>query len=154
MFIFYGGHKLRDVAASSMFTMYPVMNSTSAIDRDRLNFWRQPGDENDPNMAPAFLYGNSRSGQVQYLWSAADKHIQKGDYIKLRDLSIGYTFPKVWIKKFFMQNLRVNLQIQNLWYWAANDKNLDPEVWSGTSLSPSRGQHIPATYTIGLSANF
>ena len=93
MFIFYGGHKLRDVAASSMFTMYPVMNSTSAIDRDRLNFWRQPGDENEPNMAPAFLYGNSRSGQVQYLWSAADKHIQKGDYIKLRDLSIGYTFP-------------------------------------------------------------
>lgn len=154
MFVFYGGHKLRDVAASSMFTMYPVMNSTSAIDRDRLNFWRNPGDEKDPNMAPAFLYGNSRSGQVQYLWSAADKHIQKGDYIKLRDLSLGYTFPKVWINKFFMQNLRINLQIQNLWYWAANDKNLDPEVWSGTSLSPSRGQHIPATYTIGLSANF
>lgn len=154
MFIFYGGYKYRDVAASSMFTMYPVMNSTNAIDRDRLNFWRNPGDENDPNMAPAFLYKHSRSGQTQSLWSAADKHIQRGDYIKLRDLSIGYTFPKVWIKKFFMQNLRINLQIQNLWYWAANDKNLDPEVWSGTSLSPSRGQHIPATYTIGLSANF
>lgn len=154
MFVFYGGHKLRDVAASNMFTYYPVMNYTSAIDRDRLHFWRQPGDENDPTMAPAFLYGNSRSGQVQYLWSAADRHIQKGDYIKLRDLSIGYTFPQALIGKFFMQNLRINLQIQNLWYWAANDKNLDPEVWSGTSLTPSRGYHIPATYTLGLSASF
>ena len=154
MFVFYGGHKLRDIAASNMFTYYPVMNYTSAIDRTRLNFWRQPGDENDPDMAPAFLYGNSRSGQVQYLWSAADKHIEKGDYIKLRDISLGYTFPKALIGRFMMENLRVNLQIQNLWYWAANKRNLDPEVWTGTSLSPSRGKHIPATFTLGLSASF
>lgn len=53
-----------------------------------------------------------------------------------------------------MQNLRVSLQIQNLFYWAANKNNLDPEVWNGTSLATSRGYHIPATYTIGISANF
>lgn len=154
MFVFYGGHKLRDVAASYVFNRYPVMNYTSALDRDCTKFWRNPGDEKDPNMSPAFLYKNPRSSQVEYLWSAADKHIQKGDYIKLRDLSFGYTFPKAWIRKFAMDNLRINIQIQDLWYWAANDKNLDPEVWTGTSLSPSRGTHIPATYTIGLSANF
>ena len=74
--------------------------------------------------------------------------------IKLRNVIIGYTFPKKWIRKAFLQNLRIDLQIQNLWYWAANKRNLDPEVWSGTSLSPSRGSHIPATYTIGLQANF
>lgn len=27
------------------------------------------------------------------LWSAADKHVQKGDYIKLRDVTLGYTIP-------------------------------------------------------------
>lgn len=151
MFIFYGGHKLRDVASGYLFTMYPVMNNTGAIDRDKLNFWRNPGDEQDPNMAPRFLYNDSRSGQVSNLWSYADKHIQKGDYIKLRDLSLGYTFPKTWTRKFYAENVRVNLQVQNLWYWAANDKNLDPEAWDGTT---SRGTHYPATYTIGLSANF
>ena len=154
MFVFYGGHKLRDVAASNVFNRYPVMNYTNALDRDRTKFWKKPGDEKDPSMAPAFLYKNPRSSQVEFLWSAADRHIQKGNYIKLRDLSFGYTFPKAWTRKFAMDNLRINIQIQDLWYWAANDKDLDPEVWSGTSLSPSRGNHIPATYTIGLSANF
>lgn len=154
MFVYYGGHVLRDVAAGYLFTMYPVMNNTSAVDKDRLNFWRQPGDELNPDMAPAFLYRNPRQGQVAYLWQAADKHIEKGDYIKLRDLSVGYTFPKAWIGKLMMQDLRVNLQVQNLWYWAANKNDLDPEVWTGTALSPSRGRHIPATWTLGLSASF
>lgn len=151
MFVFYGGHKLRDVASGYMFTMYPVMNSTGAVDRDRLNYWKNPGDENDPNMAPRFLYRESRSGATSPLWQYADKHIQKGDYIKLRDLSIGYTFPREWMRKYFVENLRVSLQVQNLWYWAANDKGLDPEAWNGTT---SRGTHYPATYSIGLSANF
>lgn len=151
MFVFYGGHKLRDVASGYLFNMYPVMNSTGAVDRDRLNYWKNPGDENDPNMAPRFMYKESRSGATSPLWQYADKHIQKGDYIKLRDLSLGYTFPREWMRKYFVENLRVSLQIQNLWYWAANDKGLDPEAWNGTT---SRGTHYPATYSIGLSANF
>ena len=154
MFVFYGGHKLRDVAAGYQFTYYPVLNYTGAVDRDRLNFWRQPGDEKDPNMAPRFLYKVNGGSDASALWQYADKHIQKGDYIKLRDLSIGYTFPKEWMRKCYVENLRVSLQIQNLWYWAANDKGLDPEVWSGTSSSPSRGSHIPATYTLGVSLDF
>lgn len=154
MFVFYGGHKLRDVAAGYQFTYYPVLNYTGAVDRDRLNFWRQPGDEKDPNMAPRFLYKVNGGSDASALWQYADKHIQKGDYIKLRDLSIGYTFPKEWMRKCYVENLRVSLQIQNLWYWAANDKGLDPEVWSGTSRSPSRGSHVPATYTLGVSLDF
>lgn len=154
MFVFYGGHKLRDVAASYVFNRYPVMNNTGAVDRDRLNFWRQPGDEKDPDMAPAFLYKVNGGSDAESLWVYADKHIQKGDYIKLRDLTLGYTFPKEWIRKCRIENLRVNLQIQNLWYWAANEKGLDPEVWSGTSDTPSRGTHIPATYTLGVSLDF
>lgn len=151
LFVFYGGHKLRDVASGYMFTYYPALNYTGAIDKDRLHYWRKPGDENDPNMAPRFLYGQSRSGATSALWQYGDKHIQKGDYIKLRDLSAGYTFPREWMRKYFVENLRVNLQIQNLWYWAANDKGLDPEAWGGTT---SRGTHYPATFSLGLSANF
>lgn len=153
MFVFYGGHKLRDVAAGYVWNRMATLNYASVMDRDRMHFWQKPGDENDPDMAPRFLYRSSNSN-AEYLWSAADKHIEKGDYIKLRNVIIGYTFPKKWIRKAFLQNLRIDLQIQNLWYWAANKRNLDPEVWSGTSLSPSRGSHIPATYTIGLQANF
>lgn len=155
MFVFYGGHKLRDVASGYAFTMYPILNYASNMDRDRLNFWRQPGDENNPDMAPAFLYGKGANSTASPLWASADKHIEKGDYIKLRDLALGYTFPKVMIRKCYLQNLRLNMQVQNLFYWAANKNNLDPEVWSGTTAgSTSRGTHFPATFTFGVSADF
>lgn len=153
MFVYYGGHVLRDVAAGYVFDMY-MTNYAYQLDKNRLNYWQKPGDEKNPDMAPAIFYNHNNHSNSKYLWQAADKHIEKGDYIKLRDVTIGYTFPKAWMNKFYVENLRLSLQIQNLWYWAANKRNLDPEVWSGTSLSPSRGYHIPPTYTIGISANF
>lgn len=153
MFVFYGGHKLRDVAASYVINRYPILNYTSAVDRGQLKYWKNPGDENDPDMAPTYLYKNKGSNS-EYNWSAADKHIQKGDYIKLRDVNIGYTFPNALVKKCYMQNLRLSVQMQNLCYWAANKKNLDPEAWDGTSLNPNRGTHYPATFSFGLSADF
>lgn len=153
MFVYYGGHVLRDVAAGYLWNRYPVLNYAGVVDRGRLKFWQQPGDEKDPDMAPAFLYGTSHT-YSEYLWSAADKHVQKGDYIKLRDVTLSYTFPKVLVNKFYAENLRVSLQVQNLFYWAANKRHLDPEVWSGRTLSPSRGYRIPPTWTLGLSLNF
>ena len=153
MFVYYGGNVLRDVAAGYMWDRYPVLNYASAVDRGRLHFWQQPGDENDPDMAPAFMYRTSHTNSAN-LWQYADKHVEKGDYIKLRDVTLSYTFPKVWVNKFYAENLRVSLQIQNLFYWAANKRHLDPEVWSGTSSSPSRGYRIPPTYTLGVSLNF
>ncbi len=153
MFVYYGGHVLHDVAAGYLWNRYPVLNYAGVVDRGRLKFWQQPGDEKDPDMAPAFLYGTSHT-YSEYLWSAADKHVQKGDYIKLRDVTLSYTFPKVLVNKFYAENLRVSLQVQNLFYWAANKRHLDPEVWSGRTLSPSRGYRIPPTWTLGLSLNF
>lgn len=149
MFVYYGGGKMRDIASSWMFTYYPVMNYASNLDRDRLKFWREPGDENDPDMNPAFQYARTSSSQQQ-LWTYADKHIQKNDYIKLRDITLGYTLPKEWLKNACVQGVRLNLQVQNAWYWAANKRNLDPEV----ATSSSRGYHIPATYTLGVQVDF
>ena len=148
MFVYYGGNVMTDVASSFVFNRYPVMNYASNMDRDRLNFWRKPGDEKDPDMNPAFQYKNGKT--CEHLWTYADKHIEKGDYIKLRDITVGYTFPKEWLRKAFVQRLRLSLQIQNSFYWAANKRNLDPEVASRYS----RGKHIPATYTLGVALDF
>jgi TonB-linked SusC/RagA family outer membrane protein len=153
MFIYYGGNVMRDVKAKMLYTSHPVYY-TSNMDKDMMNFWRKAGDENDPNMNPAFAFGNSTARAATDIWGAADKHIQKGDYIKLRDLTLGYTLPSNILKKVMVQSVRVNFQAQNLWKWVANDAGLDPEVWNGSSLSPSRGVLYPATYTLGLSVNF
>ena len=148
MFVYYGGNIMRDVASDYMWTRYPVLNYAANLDRDRLVFWRNPGDEKNPDMNPAFQFRNGKN--CQDLWQYSDKHIEKADYIKLRDITVGYTFPKAWLRKAYIQNLRLSFQVQNSFYWAANRRNLDPEV----ATDRSRGRHIPATYTFGVAVDF
>lgn len=154
LFVFYGGHVLRDVSAGYYHTgKAPHESVLTNFDREHLNFWKNPGDENDPSKAPA--YKTSVYTSTSDLWKAADKHIQKGDYIKLRDITLSYTLPQSIVSKIRATNVRVNFQVENPWRWAANDKNLDPEVWYSTGLtSIGRGSEIPTTYTIGLSIGF
>ncbi|MBV8252255.1 MAG: SusC/RagA family TonB-linked outer membrane protein [Chitinophaga sp.] len=150
MFTYYGGHVLRDVH-SPYLTLFPELNYTNNLDRLALKHWKKAGDEKDPDMAPG--YAAATSGVITDLWDAADKHIRKGDYIKLRDVTMSYTLPNKLISKAAFKNVKVSLQLQNIWRWTANSQNIDPEVWNGTTLSPTRGSLPPSTYTIGLSAN-
>lgn len=40
--------------------------------------------------------------------------IEDGSYVKLKTLTVGYTFPDKWIKKAHLSNLRLYLQAQNV----------------------------------------
>ena len=154
MFVYYGGHVMRDVRAGFYPNQpRPYESIEKNFDKIHLNYWQKPGDELDPSKSPA--YNKGAYSNVYSIWQAADTHIERGDYIKLRDLTIGYSLPASLVKKAKLQAVSVNLQIQNLWYWAANKNNLDPEAWYSESLtSIGRGNAIPKTYTIGVSLNF
>ena len=148
LFTYYGGHKMRGVYGQ-------FLNNTGySTNQDRLtgNFWRKPGDENNPNTTPAINVGASTN--IQNLWKAADKHMQKGDFIKLNQINVAYTIPNSILRRTFIRDLRVTLQIDDVWKWVANNQDLDPEVWSGAGLSSSRGQKAPTTYSLGLSCSF
>lgn len=150
MFIYSGGHVMRDIAAGYCITMHPVY-MVNNVDKNMANYWKKPGDENLPNVNPAFMFQSTvRNGENIY--KAADKHVKKADFIKLRDLTLSYTIPSHIVKKAGIQGARVNFQARNIWWWAANGE-LDPEVWTGTSLSPSRGTKYPAEFILGLNIN-
>ncbi|WP_164714126.1 SusC/RagA family TonB-linked outer membrane protein [Chitinophaga rhizosphaerae] len=153
MFIYYGGHIQRDVIAPYL-TRLPELNYTTNMDRLALNYWRQPGDENNPDMAPAY-YASAPTNST-LIWNAADKHISKASFIKLRDITLGYNLPSALLKKYKVQGLRLMMQVQNAWRWSANPQDLDAEVWNGTTLQnyPTRGTLVPTSYTFGLNLTF
>ncbi|WP_423736618.1 SusC/RagA family TonB-linked outer membrane protein [Chitinophaga caseinilytica] len=153
MFIYYGGHIQRDVIAPYL-TRLPELNYTTNMDRLAMNYWRQPGDENNPDMAPAY-YASAPSNST-LIWDAADTHISKASFIKLRDITLGYNVPSALLNKYKVQGLRVMMQVQNAWRWSANPQDLDAEVWNGTTLSsyPTRGTLVPTSYTFGLNLTF
>jgi TonB-linked SusC/RagA family outer membrane protein len=147
MFIYYGGHVMRGAKAQYL-NLYPELNYTTNIDKLNLQYWRKPGDEANRNMAPAYQQG--AASVVTNIWDAADMHMQKADFIKLRDITLGYELPSQLIGRTGIRGARISVQVQNAWRWAANSQHLDPEVWNGTSLSTSRGVLPPPNYTIGL----
>lgn len=151
MFVYYGGHVMRDAKAAYL-TQNPESFYATNLNRNNLRFWKLAGDEQDINMAPAFNLGASQA--ITNIWEAADRDVQKADYIKLRDITLSYNLPGDWLNKYAIKGARIGLQVQNAWRWSANRQNLDPEVWNGTSLTPSRGTLIPPTYTMQLSVNF
>ena len=71
-------------------------------------------------------------------------YVEKGDYLKLRVLQLGYNLPKSLLEKYSMESLRLYVSGQNLLIIdAKNFTGVDPE-------SPAYGYPLPMTFTIGL----
>ena len=154
MFTYYGGHVMRDIASNFVFNKTkPEESYLTNFDKTYLNFWKQAGDESDIYMAPKFNTGISDSSAD--LWKAANIHIQRADYIKLKDISLSYTFPRSLVNKVRISDLKIIFQAQNVWKWTANKNNIDPEVWDSSRTGMiTRGNAIPPTYTIGINLSF
>jgi len=55
--------------------------------------------------------------------------VRKGDYIRLKNLELGYTFPKRLISKAHLNSARLFANGLNLVTWSGLDGNRDPEVF-------------------------
>ncbi|WP_185967801.1 SusC/RagA family TonB-linked outer membrane protein [Formosa sediminum] len=156
LFIYYGGHVQRDVAAGYYPTFRYPYELTRNIDKVHLNYWKQPGDEADINKSPGINWDNaSNPNQVlssqRNIWTYADVNVQKADYVKLRNITLAYTVPKIILDKVNLSSLRLTLDVRNPFRWANNRNNLDPEVWTEDG---SRGTAIMPTYTFAINLNF
>lgn len=88
----------------------------------------------------------------------SDRLIEDASYIRLQNISLGYTLPKDWVRKAYLENVRVYMNIQNLHTWTKY-KGLDPEVGAmyGDALMTGvdYGRYpTPRIYTFGLNVSF
>lgn len=88
----------------------------------------------------------------------SDLLVEDASYIRLQNISIGYTFPRNWMRKIYLQNLRVYFSAQNVYTWSKY-KGLDPEVGAmyGDALMTGvdYGRYpSPRIYTFGLNVSF
>jgi outer membrane receptor protein involved in Fe transport len=81
----------------------------------------------------------------------SSRNMHKADYLRLKNLVLGYNLPKSIISKINVSNVRVYFNGSNLWTLAAYDV-YDPEV----SDYGTRGWEIPLgkTYTFGVEFSF
>ena len=79
------------------------------------------------------------SASTSYSHKANDFFIMDRSYLRLKNFEIGYTFPKSWVKKIWMQDARIYINGQNLLTW---DKlpfeHFDPEQSGATTIPINR----------------
>ena len=89
------------------------------------NYWTQ---DNPSNVAPAPNYIQTPA----YMTSLG---YQDASYIRLRNLTVGYTLPKEISRKFYVQNLRLYFTANNLWT-KTDVLSYSPEVNTGSYPEP------------------
>ncbi len=87
----------------------------------------------------------------------SSRTIEDGSFLRLKTLSLSYTFPKKLVRKLRLQSLALTLSAQNLWTWT-DYTGLDPEVSTRNSaLTPNFDYSAYArnkTYMAGLKVTF
>ena len=96
--------------------------------------------------------GTNRNDRV------SDAYVEDGSYIRLQNISLSYTFPRKWLRKTFINNLKVYCNLQNVCTFTKY-KGYDPEVGSlwGDALMNGidYGRYpSPRIYTFGLNLQF
>lgn len=90
--------------------------------------------------------GKYPSGLYNKYGTNTDFYIEDADFIRLKNVTLGYTFPKTWFKGIFKQ-ARVYFDAQNL-FVISNYSGSDPETDSFAAYPNQR------TYSIGVDVTF
>lgn len=90
----------------------------------------------------------------------SDRYVEDGSFLRIKNITLGYTFPKALLNKAKIENLRVYVNIQNL-YTFTKYTGYDPEVGastqdsSGLTYGLDNGRYpSPAMYSFGLNITF
>ncbi|GAB3976547.1 TonB-dependent receptor [Spirosoma terrae] len=117
--------------------------------RKALKRWQKEGDITS---VPKYVY------QDTYNNFLSSRFIEDGSYLRLKNVSIGYNFPKAWINKYKVGNARVYASATNLLTWTRYS-GADPEVSTLDGSTTAQGIDFftfpqVKTVLVGLSLSF
>lgn len=127
------------------FTGYGINEYTSVYQSHHMNAWTYERYENGDEISyPALSLSASSSHDRN------DYFVMNCRYLRLKNVEIGYTLPKSWIKKFGMTNVRVYTNATNLLTWDSIPfEYVDPEQSSLSSVVP-----LQRVVNVGVNVKF
>ncbi|PXX95016.1 SusC/RagA family protein, partial [Marinifilum breve] len=141
--------------------LYPSFHASysdmDAVTKDMRDRWMVPGDENITNIpviASKEIY-DKYGYELESTYNAfnySDQRVAKGDFIRLKEVSLEYRIPKKFLDKLGLASASLKAQGTNLWL-LYSDKALngqDPEFFGtgGVALP------VPKQYTFSLKLGF
>ena len=138
-----------------------IYNGTKAGLHDQ-RFWNNQTDikdhwtaDNTSTLWPRVVYGDNVSNGSALVMSS---NVEKGDFARLRQVSLGYTFTPAFLTRINVANARLYAQVQNA-FLLTKYSGIDPEIstngGSNTGAGVDRNSVGQArTYTVGFNIGF
>ncbi|MFR0676423.1 TonB-dependent receptor [Dysgonomonas sp. Marseille-Q5470] len=141
---FAGGNYVYNATAQGLMTNNLNNNISEILDR-----WTTPGQKTN---VPRLYHADAISMRM------SDRFLEKGDFLRLRDLTLGYTLPSDVIKKLGVTSLRIYARATNL-FVITDYSGSDPELSTNRNSNykvgyDNRSVPYPRTFTLGLNLNF
>lgn len=131
---------------------YPSRRSGTTYDlsADVVKRWREAGDELETNVPGVAGVYNTLS---LFRYQQSDVNVLKGDYIRLRDLSLNYNIPVERVTN-KIKSANFGFAVRNLGLlWTANKEGYDPDIVGNLSTT-TLGLPAAVSYNFSLNVNF
>ncbi|MGV3556602.1 SusC/RagA family TonB-linked outer membrane protein [Larkinella arboricola] len=138
--VFFQGVAKRDVNLTQLFYLTQYSNEWVGISKTAMDYW-------SPENPDAFFPRPTISGAAD-VTATQTRFIQNGAYLRLKQLSLGYTIPVSISKKVGMERVRVFFTGSNLWTATKMINLSDPEL-PGPSSYP-----LYKSLSLGANINF
>ncbi|TDH24052.1 TonB-dependent receptor [Segetibacter sp. 3557_3] len=103
--------------------------------KDALNRWTKAGEN---AMWPKVVFGDNVSNGSSMVIS---NNVEKGDFIKGRNISLGYTFPKTLVDRAGLNNVRLYASVLNA-FTITKYSGFDPEIQSNNGAANTGGEQV------------
>lgn len=138
MMVYYGGHKMRCRQYAPVWRLNPIYPMADYY----LDAWSPTNTDTDVPGIGEWCY----TATTTSVYLDTDIFVQPADFLKIRNLTLGYDVPREVVHAIGLNNLQVRFQIDNLpALWKKNKVGIDPETM---------GIRKQMTYVLGLNFNF
>ncbi len=147
--IFLQGTGKRDawLANNMVFPMYSDFKFIALYEGTE-NYWRPVdaanGDYTCANPNAEFPRIYDEYGNMGSNYRQSDRYLSDASYLRIKNLTFSYNFPKAWINKISLSSLKAFVSVENLATFTSLPKGIDPETLSW---------NYPASRTVSFGIN-
>lgn len=138
---------LQGIAGNKIYNANNIDNTGMAAaynqTTDVLKRWQGEGTSNS---MPRAVFGDPNQNT-----RVSDRFVENGSYLRLKNITLSYTFPKQWLQKTKYENARLSLSCENV-ATITGYSGFDPEV--GINGIDQNRYPISRTFSLGLNFNF
>ena len=145
------GNKIR---LDRVFSSY--YSDLDAMPKEFKNRWTTAGEEkytDIPVIADLRVYSSdSKLSRAYNAYNLSTARVAKGDFIRMKEISLAYDFPKKWVNAVRLSNASMKLQATNLFLLYADKKlnGQDPEFFNAGGVAVPMARQFTFTLKLGL----